>query len=112
MSRLIPSVREVRQGHDQHRRLAPPRAVAVALVAVAGFGVLAAQSKVKTLPSPDSSNYYPFGQINKSNVSQLEMAWFYPYAAPTFSPVFASISWRKLSTAKISRRSLPSALSQ
>jgi quinoprotein glucose dehydrogenase len=61
----------------------------VALVAVAGFGALAAQSKVKTLPSVDSSNFFPFGQINKSNVSQLEMAWFYPYAAPTFSPVFA-----------------------
>ena len=28
-------------------------------------------------------------QIDKSNVAKLEMAWFYPYAAPTFSPVFA-----------------------
>ena len=29
-------------------------------------------------------------QITKANVGQLEMAWFYPYAAPTFSPVFAN----------------------
>jgi glucose dehydrogenase len=88
MSRLIPLVGEMRQGQDQRRRLAA-WAVAVALAAVAGFGVLAAQSKVKTLPTLNSSNFHPFEQINKSNVSQLEMAWFYPYAAPTFSPVFA-----------------------
>ena len=40
-------------------------------------------------PGLDSSNFYPFEQITKSNVGQLEVAWFYPYAAPTFSPVFA-----------------------
>ena len=53
------------------------------------LAVPAAQGKIKTLPGLDSSNFYPFDQINKSNVGQLEMAWFYPYAAPTFSPVFA-----------------------
>src|SRR5258706_4051734 len=89
MSRLIPVVREVQRGQAQRRRLATRMAVASALVAVAGFGVLFAQSKVRTLPSLDSSNFLPLGQINKSNVSQLEMAWFYPYGAPTFSPVFA-----------------------
>ena len=65
-------------------------AVAVALVSVVMFAAPAAQRKVKTQPGLDSSNYYPFDQINKSNVSQLEMAWFYPYAAPVFSPVYAN----------------------
>src|SRR4026209_1013142 len=64
--------------------------IAVALVATVYFGVPAAQGTVKTLPGLDSSNYYPFTQIDKSNVAKLEMGWFYPYAAPTFSPVFAN----------------------
>ena len=58
-------------------------------MAAVWFGVPAAQGTLKTLPGVDSSNFYPFDQINKSNVARLEMAWFYPYAAPTFSPVFA-----------------------
>ena len=64
-------------------------AIAASLVAAVWFTVPAAQGTVKVLPGLDSSNYYPFDQIDKSNVSRLEMAWFYPYAAPTFSPVFA-----------------------
>ena len=87
MSRWIPFV-GARQGTD--RRRPPARiAAAAALAAVAGFAALGAQTKVKTLPTLDSSNFFPFEQIDKSNVGQLEMAWFYPYAAPTFSPVFA-----------------------
>ena len=65
-------------------------AVVIALMAVVGFAAPAAQKRLKTLPGLDSSNFYPFDQITKANVSQLEMAWFYPYAAPTFSPVFAN----------------------
>jgi glucose dehydrogenase len=65
------------------------RAILVALFGVVGLSVLVAQTKVKTLPGLDSSNFLPFDQINKSNVNELEVAWFYPYAAPTFSPVFA-----------------------
>jgi quinoprotein glucose dehydrogenase len=108
MSRLIPLVGEMRQGQNQPAApkpepaapeprkapaakagLAASMAIAAALAAVAGFAVLAAQSRVKTLPGLDSSNFFPFEQIKKSNVSQLEMAWFYPYAAPAFSPVYA-----------------------
>ncbi len=63
--------------------------IAAALMAAVWFGVPAAQGTLKTLPGVDSANFYPFEQINKSNVAKLEMAWFYPYAAPTFSPVFA-----------------------
>src|SRR6186997_2001949 len=65
--------------------------VATALAATALFGVLAtAQNRPgPSLPNANSSNFRDLGKITKANVSQLEMAWFYPYAAPTFSPVFA-----------------------
>ena len=33
------------------------------------------------LAGPDSSNYVDLDQIKKSNVGQLQVAWFYPYAA-------------------------------
>ena len=64
----------------------------VALTIVVGFGVLmAAQSQpaVRALPGSDSSNFKDLTQITKDNVGKLEVAWFYPYAAATFSPVFA-----------------------
>jgi quinoprotein glucose dehydrogenase len=64
-------------------------ALAAALVGAVYFGVPEAQGKIQALPGLDSSNYYPFEQINKANVAKLEMAWFYPLAAPTFSPVYA-----------------------
>jgi quinoprotein glucose dehydrogenase len=76
------------KSHGRRRRVLP--AIIAVAVAVTAFGALAAPNKVRTLPGVDSSNYYPFDQITKSNVGQLEMAWFYPYAAPTFSPVFAN----------------------
>jgi quinoprotein glucose dehydrogenase len=88
MSRLIPG--EPSEGHAPPSRRTAAIAVAVALVSVVTFSAPAAQRRGKTLPGLDSSNYFPFDQINKSNVSQLEVAWFYPYAAPTFSPVFAN----------------------
>ena len=63
---------------------------AAALAVAVSLGVLTtAQSTSKALPNADSSNLRPYTQITKANVSQLQQAWFYPYAAPTFSPVFA-----------------------
>jgi len=63
----------------------------------AALGALALSSSVTTaqdrpgwsLPGPDSSNFRDYTQITKENVGQLEQAWFYPYASPTFSPVYA-----------------------
>ena len=39
------------------------------------------------LAGPDSSNFVDADQIKKNNVSQLEVAWTYPYAASGFNPV-------------------------
>jgi quinoprotein glucose dehydrogenase len=39
------------------------------------------------LHGPDSSNFVDSDQIKKSNVNQLEVAWYYPYAQPGFNPV-------------------------
>jgi quinoprotein glucose dehydrogenase len=36
---------------------------------------------------PDSSHYVNLDQIDKSNVSQLEVAWYYPHGASGFNPV-------------------------
>ena len=65
--------------------------VAAMLAAVVSLGVFtAAQAPVmKSLPGPDSSNYRPYEQITKANVSQLQVAWTYPYATATFSPIHA-----------------------
>jgi len=65
------------------------RAFAVALLSMIALAVPAAQRKTKTLPALESSNFHALDQIKKSNVGQLEVAWFYPYGAQTFSPVFA-----------------------
>ena len=63
--------------------------VAASLAAFVGYGVLmTAQGRSTSLPNPDSSNYKDLDQITKANVSQLQVAWFFPYAAPSFSPVF------------------------
>jgi quinoprotein glucose dehydrogenase len=65
--------------------------VATALACTALLGVFAtAQNRPGPgLPGADSSNFKDLKQITKANVAQLQMAWYYPYAAPTFSPVFA-----------------------
>ena len=67
-------------------------ALALGLIAVAGSGTLmtAQASKSKARPNPDSSNLHPYTQITKANVAQLQMAWYYPWGGPTFSPVFAN----------------------
>ena len=66
-------------------------AVTVVVATFVCLGALAAaQSQVyRSLPRPDSSNFRPLDQITKANVGQLEVAWFYPYGAATFSPVYA-----------------------
>jgi quinoprotein glucose dehydrogenase len=65
--------------------------VAAMLATAVSLGVLtAAQAPVmRTLPGPDSSNYRPYEQITKANVGQLKVAWFYPFANGTFSPIHA-----------------------
>ena len=69
-------------------------AIAVALVAVVTTAVGSAARSDKwwwdNLGGPSSSQFSNLGQITKANVTRLEVAWFYPYAAPTFSPVFAN----------------------
>src|SRR6476620_1796236 len=65
-------------------------AVALALGAIVTLGVYTtAQTTSWSLPNPDSSNLRQMTQITKANVSQLQMAWFYPYGGSVFSPVFA-----------------------
>ncbi len=39
------------------------------------------------LGGPDSSNFVGSDQIKKSNVGQLQVAWFYPYATTGFNPI-------------------------
>jgi quinoprotein glucose dehydrogenase len=37
--------------------------------------------------NPSNSHFVDLDQINKANVNQLEVAWFYPYAATGFNPI-------------------------
>src|SRR5689334_9163017 len=78
------------QAHSPRRRARRLfTVVAAALVCVASLGVLiTAQGKSFSLPKPDSSNFKDLDQITKANVGQMQVAWFYPYGAPTFSPVY------------------------
>jgi quinoprotein glucose dehydrogenase len=63
----------------------------VALVAAVGLGVATAARSNKwwwdNLASPDSSNFVELDQVKKSNVGELEVAWFYPYATTGFNPI-------------------------
>ena len=65
--------------------------VAVALATLTAAGVFAAAKNAKwwsdNLGGPDSSAFVDLDQINKSNVSQLEVAWTYPHASPGFNPI-------------------------
>ena len=62
---------------------------------VAAFGVVLIAGQTYTnwqeyLGGPDSSHYSPLTQINRTNVSQLELAWSYPTGddrSYTFSPL-------------------------
>jgi quinoprotein glucose dehydrogenase len=63
------------------------------LVALVGVLAAAVVGRAQTgqgsfsLPKPDSSNFLEDSQITKQNVSQLEVAWFYPYANDEFTPI-------------------------
>src|SRR4026208_863014 len=65
--------------------------ISTSLILLIGVGVTAAASRKKwggdNLAGPDSSNFVASDQIKKANVSQLEVAWFYPYATPGFNPI-------------------------
>jgi quinoprotein glucose dehydrogenase len=62
-----------------------------ALVVAVGFGVAGAARTSRwwwdNLAGPDSSNFVDLDHINKSNVGQLDVAWFYPHATPGFNPI-------------------------
>ena len=62
----------------------------VAVVAASIAGLAAARSRTwwwDNLAGPDSSNFVASDQINKTNVTQLDVAWFYPYATAGFNPI-------------------------
>ena len=67
--------------------------VLVGLVAVVFTGLLVAQSGgtwwMDNLGGPSSSHFSALDQINKSNVSRLQVAWFYPYGSSGFNPIMA-----------------------
>src|SRR6516162_9602862 len=65
--------------------------IAVSLLAAVTIAVRAADRSDKwwwdNLGGPASSNFLNLDQINKSNVNQLQVAWYYPYASTNFNPV-------------------------
>src|SRR5580765_1889836 len=65
--------------------------ISLALIASVIAGVAAASRSNKwwwdNLAGPDSSNFVASDQIKKTNVSQLDVAWSYPYATPGFNPI-------------------------
>jgi quinoprotein glucose dehydrogenase len=70
------------------------RAFSVIVAAVVAAVALAAPPAGRSgkwwwdnLHGPDSSNFVDSDQINKSNVGELEIAWYYPYAQTMFNPI-------------------------
>src|SRR5688572_23061176 len=75
-------------------RFRRPLATAVGLVAVlAAVATSLAQSNGKWWTGygngPDNSRYFASKQINKSNVTQLQVAWTYPHGETVSSPIVA-----------------------
>jgi quinoprotein glucose dehydrogenase len=66
-------------------------AIAFILLAAVTIAVRAADRSDKwwwdNLGGPASSNFLNLDQINKSNVNQLQVAWYYPYASSNFNPL-------------------------
>ena len=64
---------------------------AVATVVVAAAIATAQSSSDKWWPGysggPDNSRYFASSQINKGNVSRLDVAWTYPYGETGFHPI-------------------------
>ena len=72
------------------KRIRVPLVTAVLACAVGASVATAGRSNKwwwDNLGGPDSSNFVGSDQIKKSNVSQLEVAWFYPYATAGFNPI-------------------------
>jgi quinoprotein glucose dehydrogenase len=65
--------------------------LAIALAGLAAFPIARAERSDKWWwdygGGPDSSHFVELDQIKKSNVSKLEVAWFYPHGATGFNPV-------------------------
>src|SRR6185295_11598382 len=65
-------------------------AVVLVSAVTAGVTLTAARSKKwwwDNLAGPDSANFLESTQVNKTNVAQLQVAWFYPYATAGFNPI-------------------------
>jgi quinoprotein glucose dehydrogenase len=77
--------------HRRHfARIAFPLiALGLTLAIGAGAGIATRSDKWwwDNLGGPSSSQFSNLDQIRKSNVSQLEVAWFYPYAQSLFNPI-------------------------
>src|SRR5438876_11058476 len=74
------------QGHMRMKR----RLVVIAFAGLVTVSVASAPSDKTWFDfggGPSSSHFVDLDQINKSNVGQLEVAWFYPWAAAGFNPV-------------------------
>src|SRR5437764_1966714 len=78
----------------EYRRRYWKLTVAIALLAAGAAAVapgLSQSSNGKWWPGygngPDNSRYFASAQINKNNVSQLKVAWNYPYGDTSFGPV-------------------------
>jgi quinoprotein glucose dehydrogenase len=72
------------------RRFTVIAAGLVAVVAASIAGLAAARTRTwwwDNLAGPDSSNFVASDQINKTNVTELDVAWFYPYATAGFNPI-------------------------
>jgi quinoprotein glucose dehydrogenase len=83
-------VRSVRSRRARRARLAfSAIAVALTVTVTAAVAMAARSSKWwwDNLAGPDSSNFVGSDQIRKSNVTQLDVAWFYPYATNGFNPI-------------------------
>ena len=64
--------------------------VAAGLLAAVGAGITAAADDnwwSDNLGGPSSSHFSNLDQIKKSNVSQLQVAWFYPHGNTSFNPI-------------------------
>ena len=77
------------QLHLRPRGTFPAIATALAVAVTAG-ALAAARSDslwMDNLGGPDSSHYSRLDQINKSNVTKLQVAWFYPHGNTGFNPI-------------------------
>src|SRR3954453_3699939 len=88
--RGISSLLSLRHSQLRPRGRAFPT-IATALAVTVTVGALAAARGdslwMDNLGGPDSSHYSRLDQINKSNVTKLQVAWFYPHGNSGFNPI-------------------------